>query len=107
MFFNQGEMRTAPSRLLVHRSVADRVSEAVVARARALRVGDPLDPATETGARSANTTSTGSSATSAPPSTTAPACAPTAPAPCPRHRRRLSPSPHGMGLSPRSGAPDR
>ncbi|GAA3212696.1 hypothetical protein GCM10020256_12300 [Streptomyces thermocoprophilus] len=39
-----------PSRLLVHRSVADRVTEAVVARARALRVGDPLDPATEMGA---------------------------------------------------------
>ncbi|MCK1820091.1 aldehyde dehydrogenase [Streptomyces sp. XM83C] len=50
IFFNQGEMCTAPSRLLVHRSVADRVTEAVVARARALRVGDPLDPATEMGA---------------------------------------------------------
>jgi gamma-glutamyl-gamma-aminobutyraldehyde dehydrogenase len=50
IFFNQGEMCTAPSRLLVHSSVADRVTEAVVARARALRVGDPLDPATEMGA---------------------------------------------------------
>ncbi|MFI6924267.1 aldehyde dehydrogenase [Nonomuraea spiralis] len=50
IFFNQGEMCTAPSRLLVHRSVADRVTEAVVARARTLRVGDPLDPATEMGA---------------------------------------------------------
>ncbi|NRQ40343.1 aldehyde dehydrogenase [Nonomuraea sp. NN258] len=50
VFFNQGEMCTAPSRLLVHRSVAERVVEAVVARARALRVGDPLDPATEMGA---------------------------------------------------------
>ncbi|MEV7184206.1 aldehyde dehydrogenase [Kitasatospora sp. NPDC093102] len=50
IFFNQGEMCTAPSRLLVHTSVAERVTEAVVARARALRVGDPLDPATEMGA---------------------------------------------------------
>ncbi|MFI1534844.1 aldehyde dehydrogenase [Streptomyces anandii] len=50
IFFNQGEMCTAPSRLLVHSSVAERVTEAVVARARALRVGDPLDPDTEMGA---------------------------------------------------------
>ncbi len=50
IFFNQGEMCTAPSRLLVHSSVAEQVTEAVVARARALRVGDPLDPATEMGA---------------------------------------------------------
>ncbi|MFD8478029.1 aldehyde dehydrogenase [Kitasatospora sp. NPDC059673] len=50
IFFNQGEMCTAPSRLLVHRSIAEQVTEAVVARARALRVGDPLDPATEMGA---------------------------------------------------------
>ncbi|MET9403644.1 aldehyde dehydrogenase [Kitasatospora sp. NPDC002965] len=49
IFFNQGEMCTAPSRLLVHRAVADRVVDAVVARARTLRVGDPLDPATEMG----------------------------------------------------------
>ncbi|WP_416979595.1 aldehyde dehydrogenase [Streptomyces sp. T028] len=50
IFFNQGEMCTAPSRLLVHSSVADQVTDAVVARARELRVGDPLDPATEMGA---------------------------------------------------------
>lgn len=50
IFFNQGEMCTAPSRLLVHASVAEQVTEAVVARARELRVGDPLDPATEMGA---------------------------------------------------------
>ncbi|MFE9097324.1 aldehyde dehydrogenase [Streptomyces sp. NPDC007264] len=50
IFFNQGEMCTAPSRLLVHASVADEVTDAVVARARQLRVGDPLDPATEMGA---------------------------------------------------------
>ncbi|MEI5098166.1 aldehyde dehydrogenase [Streptomyces sp. PmtG] len=50
IFFNQGEMCTAPSRLLVHSSVAERVVDAVVERARTLRVGDPLDPATEMGA---------------------------------------------------------
>ena len=50
IFFNQGEMCTAPSRLLVHSSIAERVVEAVVARAGELRVGDPLDPATEMGA---------------------------------------------------------
>ncbi|MER5604099.1 aldehyde dehydrogenase [Streptomyces sp. NPDC002265] len=50
IFFNQGEMCTAPSRLLVHSSVADQVTDAIVARADALRVGDPLDPATEMGA---------------------------------------------------------
>ncbi|MEV0382692.1 aldehyde dehydrogenase [Nonomuraea sp. NPDC050643] len=49
IFFNQGEMCTAPSRLLVHSAIADRVTEAIVTRARELRVGDPLDPATEMG----------------------------------------------------------
>ncbi|KOV96957.1 aldehyde dehydrogenase [Streptomyces sp. NRRL B-1140] len=50
IFFNQGEMCTAPSRLLVHSSIAERVTEAVVRRAGELRVGDPLDPQTEMGA---------------------------------------------------------
>jgi gamma-glutamyl-gamma-aminobutyraldehyde dehydrogenase len=49
IFFNAGEMCTAPSRLLVHRSVADRVLDRIVARAESLAVGDPLDPATEMG----------------------------------------------------------
>ncbi|MFF1696173.1 aldehyde dehydrogenase [Streptomyces sp. NPDC058257] len=50
IFFNQGEMCTAPSRLLVHESVAEEVTAAVAERAGTLRVGDPLDPATEMGA---------------------------------------------------------
>jgi gamma-glutamyl-gamma-aminobutyraldehyde dehydrogenase len=49
IFFNQGEMCTAPSRLLVHSSIAEQVTEAVVAHAQSLRVGDPLDPATQMG----------------------------------------------------------
>ncbi|MEV5574057.1 aldehyde dehydrogenase [Spirillospora sp. NPDC052269] len=49
IFFNAGEMCTAPSRLLVHRDVAERVVERIVARASSMRVGDPLDPATEMG----------------------------------------------------------
>ncbi|POX45702.1 aldehyde dehydrogenase [Streptomyces sp. Ru72] len=49
IFFNQGEMCTAPSRLLVHSSIAERVTESIVRRAREMRIGDPLDPATEMG----------------------------------------------------------
>ncbi|GAA3975411.1 aldehyde dehydrogenase [Actinomadura viridis] len=49
IFFNAGEMCSAPSRLLVHRSVAERVLDRIVARAGKIRVGDPLDPATEMG----------------------------------------------------------
>jgi gamma-glutamyl-gamma-aminobutyraldehyde dehydrogenase len=49
IFFNQGEMCSAPSRLLVHRSIHDEVVDGVVAAAERLRIGDPLDPATELG----------------------------------------------------------
>ncbi|MFE0019433.1 aldehyde dehydrogenase [Amycolatopsis sp. NPDC059021] len=49
IFFNSGEMCTAPSRLLVHKSVADEVLERVVARAADFTPGDPLDPATKMG----------------------------------------------------------
>ena len=49
IFFNQGEMCTAPSRLLVHTSVRDEVVGRIVDIAQAMRVGDPLDPATQMG----------------------------------------------------------
>ncbi len=49
IFFNQGEMCTAPSRLLVHSSIAEEFVEAVIEHARTLAVGDPLDPGTEMG----------------------------------------------------------
>jgi acyl-CoA reductase-like NAD-dependent aldehyde dehydrogenase len=48
-FYNQGELCTAGSRLLVDRKVHDQVLEVVVAGARALVPGDPLDANTKMG----------------------------------------------------------
>jgi acyl-CoA reductase-like NAD-dependent aldehyde dehydrogenase len=50
MFFNQGESCNAPSRVLVHESVADRFVEIVAAEAPKYRAADPLDASTEMGA---------------------------------------------------------
>jgi 4-guanidinobutyraldehyde dehydrogenase/NAD-dependent aldehyde dehydrogenase len=50
IFFNQGEMCSAGSRLIVEAPVRDAVLEKVVAAARRLLPGDPLDPATRLGA---------------------------------------------------------
>jgi acyl-CoA reductase-like NAD-dependent aldehyde dehydrogenase len=44
-----GQSCGSTSRLLVHRSVADEVTERVIESVRKVRVGDPLDPATEMG----------------------------------------------------------
>ncbi|MDT4904833.1 MAG: 2-formylbenzoate dehydrogenase [Pseudonocardiales bacterium] len=44
-----GQSCGSTSRLLVHRSLVDEVVERVVAGAAAVRLGDPLDPATEMG----------------------------------------------------------
>ncbi len=44
-----GERCTSSSRLLVQESIADAFEEKLAARARAVRVGHPLDPATEVG----------------------------------------------------------
>ncbi|AFV77447.1 NAD-dependent aldehyde dehydrogenase (plasmid) [Thermus oshimai JL-2] len=49
-FFNQGEVCLAGSRLLVERPVYEPFVEKLVAAARALRIGDPLDPETQMGA---------------------------------------------------------
>jgi acyl-CoA reductase-like NAD-dependent aldehyde dehydrogenase len=43
-FMYAGQSCTACTRLIVHRSIHDRVVEGVVARSRKLVVGDPLDP---------------------------------------------------------------
>ena len=50
IFFNQGEMCSAGSRLLVEESIKDELLERVAAVARKLVPGDPLDPATRLGA---------------------------------------------------------
>lgn len=48
-FYNQGEICTAGSRLLVERRVHDEVLEIVAAGAKKMAPGDPLDPATQLG----------------------------------------------------------
>jgi gamma-glutamyl-gamma-aminobutyraldehyde dehydrogenase len=50
MFFNQGESCNAPSRLLVHESIADDFARRVAAEAPKYRPADPLDAATVMGA---------------------------------------------------------
>lgn len=50
VFFNQGEVCTAASRLLVQQDIKDEFLRKVVAIAKTIRVGDPLDPATRYGA---------------------------------------------------------
>ncbi|SCG75260.1 aldehyde dehydrogenase (acceptor) [Micromonospora echinaurantiaca] len=50
IFFNQGHVCCAGSRLLVQENVADRVLEALKRRMAQLRVGDPLDKNTDIGA---------------------------------------------------------
>jgi aminomuconate-semialdehyde/2-hydroxymuconate-6-semialdehyde dehydrogenase len=49
-FSNQGQICLCGSRILVERAVYEPFVERFVARARALVIGDPLDPATEQGA---------------------------------------------------------
>jgi aldehyde dehydrogenase (NAD+) len=50
IFFNQGHVCCAGSRLLVQESVAEELLEKLRARVSALRVGDPLDKNTDVGA---------------------------------------------------------
>src|SRR6476469_1337993 len=50
IFFNQGHVCCAGSRLLVQESVADEVMERLKRRMSTLRVGDPLDKNTDVGA---------------------------------------------------------
>jgi len=51
IFSNKGETCNAGSRVLVHRSGFDAFVEKLAARARTLKVGDPLDPTTEMGSQ--------------------------------------------------------
>ena len=50
IFFNQGEVCSANSRLYVERSIKDTLLEKLKARAEAVQPGDPLDPASKMGA---------------------------------------------------------
>ena len=50
IFFNQGEVCSANSRLLVERSIHDEFVERLQAKARDWRPGNPLDPASRAGA---------------------------------------------------------
>lgn len=50
IFFNQGEVCSANSRLLVQRGIKDALVEKLVQRAAATQPGDPLDPASKMGA---------------------------------------------------------
>lgn len=50
MFFNQGESCNAPSRVLVHESIADAFVKGVTDMAAYFQPADPLDPSTEMGA---------------------------------------------------------
>ena len=49
IFFNSGQVCSAGSRILVHESIYDEVVERLAVRARAIRLGDPRDPATAMG----------------------------------------------------------
>lgn len=49
IFHNQGQACIAGSRLVLHESIADAFLEKFVALAKSIRLGDPLDPATEMG----------------------------------------------------------
>ncbi|GLK87166.1 aldehyde dehydrogenase [Pseudomonas turukhanskensis] len=50
IFFNQGEVCSANSRLLVERSVHDEFVERLIAKAQGWQPGDPLNPKSTTGA---------------------------------------------------------
>ena len=50
IFFNQGEVCSANSRLYVERSIKDAFVEKMIERAQGMQPGDPLDPASKMGA---------------------------------------------------------
>jgi len=49
IFFNQGEVCSANSRLLVEKSIAEQFTELVIEQAKKIKLGNPLDPATTMG----------------------------------------------------------
>jgi len=55
IFFNTGQVCSAGSRILAHRSIHDQVVERLVARAESIRIGDPRDAKTSMGPLISNT----------------------------------------------------
>lgn len=51
---NQGEVCTCPSRMLVHESIYDKFMTRVLARVKAIKMGNPLDSDTMMGAQASN-----------------------------------------------------
>lgn len=51
---NQGEVCTCPSRILVEESIYDKFMEKVIAKTKAIKMGNPLDPSTMMGAQASN-----------------------------------------------------
>jgi aldehyde dehydrogenase (NAD+) len=51
IFGNKGEMCTAASRVLVHEDIHERFCTELAARARKLKLGNPMDPATQMGSQ--------------------------------------------------------
>jgi aldehyde dehydrogenase (NAD+) len=49
IFFNTGQVCSAGSRILVHESIHDEVVDRLTSRAKAMRIGDPLEPTTSMG----------------------------------------------------------
>ena len=52
--FNQGEVCTCPSRILVHESIYEPFMKRVIDRVRKIKMGHPLDPDTMMGAQASN-----------------------------------------------------
>jgi betaine-aldehyde dehydrogenase len=50
IFFNQGEVCCSGTRLLIHEEIADQFLDRLIERTKSLRVGDPLDEASDLGA---------------------------------------------------------
>ncbi|WP_070965834.1 acetaldehyde dehydrogenase ExaC [Vibrio sonorensis] len=50
-FFNQGEVCTCPSRVLIHESIYDKFINKVIERAKTIQQGNPLDTDTQVGAQ--------------------------------------------------------
>jgi acyl-CoA reductase-like NAD-dependent aldehyde dehydrogenase len=49
-YFNAGECCNAGSRLILHKSITDEVTARIADLSKTVKVGDPLDPATQVGA---------------------------------------------------------